>query len=77
METNLHNGSLQPHDIFNQCSRVLEIFLTLKAKAPREGEVPEAPNPVRSQGLAAAGNWSNWREGSAVTTLWMKGGRWC
>ena len=72
LEINLQNGFLQPHNIFNQCSRVLETFITLKATALRR-----APNLVRSQGLAAAGNWSDWREGSEVTTLWMEGGRWC
>ena len=35
MVTNLHNSSLQPHDIFNQCNRLLESLLTLKASAPR------------------------------------------
>ena len=45
-----------PHGIFNQCRRVLEIFLALKATAPREGEAHRAPNLVRNQGLASTGN---------------------
>ena len=35
LETNLQDGFLQPQDIFNQFSRVLETFLTLEATAAR------------------------------------------
>ena len=45
----LQDGSLQPEDIFDQCRRLLESFLTRQ-----EGMVPpEPPHLVRSRGLAA------------------------